>query len=479
MQNNPSIKKNYILNLAYQVLAVCVPIITTPYVSRILMADGIGAYSYTLSIATYFSMFAALGISTYGQLEISKHRDSCQQRSKLFFEIIAARLFMAALMLIIYALLSKPLGTYQILYRIMAIYIVADTIDISWFFQGLEEFRVIVLRSCVIKVLSTLCIFIFVKQKDDLALYALILQGSALTGNILLWPYLKNYLCRIDLHKIRFYRHWKDSLVYFIPTVATSVYTVLDKSMIGFFTKSSLQNGYYEQAHKIEQILLVFLTSLGTVTLPRLVYLWKNGDKNSLNKIMDRTISFILLISFPMMFGISAVADKLIPLFLGDGYEECIVLLRIFSVLLVIVGLDNIIGKQCLVATGRQKQFNIGVILGAIVNFMANLFLINRFGAKGAAVGSVVAEITILSTFIYFSKNIYDFSNLKYSFIKYGIAGAIMGIITWIVGTHLSVTVIGLLIQIIIGMIVYFLILTISKDPIINAVFVKIKQDRN
>lgn len=475
MEKTPSIKKNYILNLSYQILAICVPIITTPYVSRVLKADGIGAYSYTLSIATYFSMFAALGIATYGQLEISKHRDNLEQRSKLFFEIILARLLTSILILILYGILSRILGTYQTLYKIMAIYIIADAIDISWFFQGLEEFRVTVFRNCVIKVLSTACIFAFIKQKDDLVLYALILQGSTLIGNALLWPYLKKYLCPIALRKIRFYQHWKNSLVYFIPTIATSVYTVLDKSMIGFITKSSLQNGYYEQAHKIEQMLLVFLTSLGTVTLPRLVYLWKNGDKNSLNLIMSKTIDFILLISFPMMFGVSAIADKFIPLFLGDGYMECITMLRVFSVLLVVVGLDNIIGKQCLVATGRQKQFNIGVILGAAVNFVTNLILINVFGAKGAAIGSVIAECTILGSFIYFSRDIFSFSRLRFSFIRYAVIGTIMGIITWKVGTYLPTTIIGIVLQVFCGIVIYCIFLVLFKDPVVETIMSKIK----
>lgn len=476
MESKPSIKKNYILNLAYQIVAVCVPIITTPYVSRVLQPDGIGAYSYTLSITTYFSMFAALGIATYGQLEIAKHRDDKVLRSELFFEIMVARLLTTAVMLGLYRFSMPIFGTYPVLYRIMAIFIVAEAVDISWFFQGLEQFKVTVTRNFVIKLISTICIFTFIKSKDDLVLYAIILQGSTFLGNILLWPYLKEYLVKVNIHKMKFYRHWRESLIYFIPTVATSVYTVLDKSMIGLFTKSSLENGYYEQAHKIEQILLVFLTSLGTVTLPRLVYVWNQGDKRALNGIMSKTFNYILMVSFPMMFGICAVADKLIPLFLGDGYEPCISLLRVFSILLVVVGLDNIIGKQCLVATGRQNLFNRGVIAGAAVNFVTNIILIRRLGSLGAAYGSVIAECTILIVFIYYSKNVFKPSILINGCFRYATVGSIMGIVVWWIGKHVAISVTGIIIQIIVGVSLYFVLLILIKDPILKTVLVKLKK---
>ena len=145
--------------------------------------------------------------------------------------------------------------------------------------------------------------------------------------------------------------------------------------------------------------------------------------------------------------------------------------------LLVVVGLDNIIGKQCLVATGRQKQFNIGVILGAAVNFVSNLILINIFGAKGAAIGSVIAECTILSSFIYFSRDIFCFSRLRFSFMRYAIIGAIMGIITWKAGTYLPTTIIGILIQIFVGIVIYFVFLVLFKDPMIGTIISKIKQN--
>lgn len=460
----PSIKKNYLMNLSYQIVAILVPLVTTPYVSRILNADGIGAYSYTLSVTTYFSLFATLGVSTYGQLKIAKCRDNKVERSKTFWEIMIARLFTTSLVAVIYFILEPILGIYKNLYVLMAINLMAGAFDLSWFFQGLELFKLTVSRNFFIRLISTFCIFAFVKEKSDLVIYTFILQGSTLLGNILLWPYLKKYLCKVEFRSFVFVEHWKQSIIYFIPTIATSVYTILDKSMIGWLTNSAFQNGYYEQAHKIEQILVLVVTSLGTVTLPRMVYLIQDGNTKTYQKIMNSTLNFIFAISVPMCIGVLVIAPTLIPLFLGKGYEPCIKLLQVFSFLIIIVGLDNIIGKQCLMATNKQRQFNIGVIMGAVVNFFVNIILIPRLGAIGAAIGSVAAEFVILSLFIWFSKEMLDFKFIFRIFIRYLVTSIIMSLVVIIIGKVTNASIMMMAIQIFLGICVYILLLLLIRD---------------
>ncbi len=470
MKKAPSIKINYILNFSYQLLAIIVPVITTPYVSRILHADGIGAYSYTFSIATYCAMISALGLTTYGQLEAAKLRDNIHERSVLFWEISIARMILTVFAAFLYFWFGKFLSNNIVLYRIMLIYIIAEALDVSWFFQGLEMFKITVLRNIIVRLLSTICIFVYIREGNDLTLYAIILQASSLVGNILLWPSIFQFVKWCPIKQLVFYRHWKKSIIFFIPTIATSVYTVLDKSMIGLITKSSFENGYYEQAHKIEQIILVALTSLGTVTLPRLTYLWDKGDDSSVRRMLNKSTSFILVLSLPMMFGLIAIADRLIPLFLGIGYEPCILMLRIFSILLVVVGLDNTIGKQCLVARGYQRFFNRGVIAGACINFLANLILIPRFGGNGAAIGSVLAEVTILCIFLYYGRDVISVNSIVKGLLRYGFFGIVMEICTWMVGKILPMTVFGLIVQILVGGFVYLFLLFITKDPFFRTV---------
>lgn len=468
MKADSNIKKNYILNVLYQLLAIIIPIITTPYISRVLEPDGIGEYSYTLSIMSYFSMVAALGIATYGQLEIAKLRNQETERSTLFWEIVIAR-GIATIALLMGYFIAEPLFKANVLlYKVMCINLIACALDISWYFQGLEQFKLTVIRNACIKMICTVCIFLFVRKKEDLILYACILQGSSLLGNLLLWPYLRKSLVKVDLQSIKFYRHWRTSLMYFIPTVATSVYTVLDKSMIGIITKSSFENGYYEQAHKIEQIIIVVLTSFGTVTLPRIAYLWNEGNNTKIQSMINKTTMFVLLLAFPMMFGVIVTANRFIPIFLGAGYAPCVELLCIFSILIVVVGLDNTIGKQCLVATGRQRKFNLGVIAGACVNFVSNLVLIPIWGAKGAAIASVLAECIILFLFVIYSRDILDLLLLLKATIRYGLNGGLMGIACWSVGLLLPNSFIGLLVQVIVGVLVYLLVLIITKDPLLN-----------
>ena len=464
-----SIKKNYIYSLIYQLSLVIIPLITTPYISRVLNVDGIGIYSYTLSIVTYFSMFATLGVAVYGQLEIAACRDNKYQRSKTFWEIVIARSITSVIVIIVYFIYIIFNSKYKAMYLILLINIISTMIDISWYFQGIEKFKLTVTRNLIVKIVGTILIFGFVKKSTDLYKYALILQGTIALGNITLWQYIKKEVIKIPLKELKFYKHWKNSIIFFIPTVATSVYTVLDKSMIGWITGSEFQNGYYEQAHKIEQTLVTLITSLGVVTMPRVKYLLKNNNESQAHVIIDNAMEFIIFVSIPMMFGILIISDYLVPWFLGENYIECIPILKIFSVLMLIVGLDSTIGRQCLMAAGKQRQFNIGVICGAIINFILNMILIKKYNAIGAAIASVSAEFMILSIFMYYSKDLLNIKKMFKSILKYSIYSCIMSIIAIIItkiigGTYLQ----KMLITMVSAVVVYVEILFITKDDMIK-----------
>lgn len=464
-----SIKKNYVLNLAYQIMSIIMPFITTPYISRVLHADGIGAYSYTVSTITYIGIFASLGMTTYGQLEVAKARDDREQCSRLFWGILVTKCITTFVAILIYYVLTPILGLYHDIYRLMIIYLIAQMIDFTWFFQGFEEFGYIVIRNIAIKTIGTICIFLFVKHADDILLYTLIIQGTALLGNALLCPKLTKYLVKISFRDIKLLVHIQKSMVYFIPTIATSVYTLLDKSMIGWLTKSAFENGYYEQAHKIEQIVVVVVTSINVVTLPRIVYLYNEGLLEEAKLIIKKSIRYVLGISFPMCIGLSSVSGNLIPLFLGQGFEPCILLLRVFSVLIIIVGLSNLVSGQCLTATGRQKDANVCVIIGAFINFILNIFLIPKFGSMGAAVATVCAETIILFMFLYYCRNMINIVSILIVAIRYLIFSFIMGAFVFGIGqlciryNQLS----SLLMQIIIGGSIYLVLMILWKDELI------------
>ena len=473
-----SLKKNYIYNLLYQVLAIISPLITTPYISRVLGAEGIGEYSYGLSIATYFAIFGALGMTTYSQIEIAKNRDNLEKTKKLIAEVFVFKTVTLIICCLIYLIVALNSGQHRPILLVLMIYLFSQLNDVSWILQGLENFKELAIRNCFIKILSIICIFIFIKKAEDLYLYTILLQGSIFLGNFLVWPYIWKYInpksLKQNVEICSFMRHLKNSLVYFIPTIATTVYTVLDKSMIGWITGSDFQNGYYEQAHKIEQILLVLITSLGTVTLPRMSFLNNKNDKKEMNRIMEKTILMVLFLSLPMCIGLIGIADKLIPIFLGEEYIECITITKIFSFLIVIVGLDNIIGRQCLMATNNQKKFNIGVIVGAIVNIIMNLILIPYTGAIGAAISSVCAELIILILFIIFGKK-YLKINISKSFIKYIIATLLMFIVISVENSISQNMILCMIIQIVSGIGIYFLVLLILREHFLIEVIDNLK----
>lgn len=459
MKDN-SLKKNYLYNLIYQVFIIITPFITTPYVSRVLGASAIGEYSYGLSIATYFGIIGTLGITTYAQIAIGKNKNT-DNVSGVIGELFITKCITMIIAILFYLLILVLFMSNKKLFFVLLLYLLSQFNDVSWILQGLEQFKKLVFRNIITKIFSIVLIFILVKNSCDIYKYTMIMQGVLFIGNFLLWPYVWDYIkpshlknC-YNINNIKC--HLKNSIIFFVPTVATMVYTVLDKSMIGWITHSSLQNGYYEQAHKIEQIIVVIITSLGTVTLPRISYL------NSVNKISDiknliaKSIHFVLFLSIPMCFGLIAISNNLIPVFLGNGYDECIILLKIFSVLLIIVGLDNIIGRQCLMAMEKQKQYNVGVILGALVNVIINLLLIPKYGAIGAAISSVISEVIILFIFATFSMNY--LKNIKIGIvIKFFISSIIMFVLVSKIHFPQLSSVIELLFRIIIGGLVYFVI---------------------
>lgn len=450
-----SIKSNFLYNLIYQAFTIITPIITTPYISRVLSADGIGKYSYALSVATYFGIFGTLGITTYGQLEIAKRRDNENELHYIIKDVIMARIITMLISTSAYSVLVFKSTEYREMYMILLFYMLAQMNDVSYVFQGLEWFKKLAVRNFVIKLISILLIFICVHDRKDLYLYIFIIQGTIFIGNFCLWPYIWEYIKPSKKYRPILRTHWKNSMIYFIPTVATTVYTVLDKSMIGWITGSEFQNGYYEQAHKIVQILIAIITALGTVTLPRMVYLFENKKRADMRRIMDMTMKAILFMSIPMTFGLIAVADNLVPCFLGNGYEESIGLVKIFSFLIIIIGLDNTIGKQCLISTGKQKVFNNGVIIGAMLNLCMNLILIPRLGATGAAISSVCAELLILCIFIYNSKEYLYIKQLISSIITYTLLSFLMATVVWIIGLKLEQSILTLIFQMIVGISIY------------------------
>lgn len=421
-----SIKKNYALNLFQQILNLLTPLITTPYISRVLGAEGIGIYSYTNSIVFYFTLFATLGTVTYGQREISYVQDNREKRSEVFWNTEIRCVITTTCCLIAYIFFVLIQKQNRLIYIILAISIIDVALNVSWVFTGMEEFGKIVKRNVIVKIISIAFIFIFVRSANDLALYVLGMTLVMTVGHLSLWPFLPQIINRPQWKKIHPFKDFSVVLSLFIPTIAISIYTVLDKTMIGIITGNAAENGFYDQAIKISRIALTVVTALGVVMVPRIGFLFEKKDILLIRQYMYRSYRFVWLLGIPLCFGIVGIASNFVPWFFGPGFDPVVPILCTLSFLILTIGISNVTGIQYLIPTKRQNTFTKTVLLGALINFLLNLLLISDYGAIGAAIASVSAEgfIAIIQLIIV-RKELSFFTIIKQS-VKYFIAGLLM-----------------------------------------------------
>ncbi|MBQ7345375.1 MAG: flippase [Oscillospiraceae bacterium] len=390
-----SIRKNFLYNTAYQLLLIVLPLITTPYVSRVLGAEGVGVYSYTYTVANYFMLIAMLGVKNYGNRSIAAVRDDPDQLSRTFWEIYWLQLLCSLVALVAYltfALLLEPQNRQILL--IQSIYVFTGMLDISWLFFGLEKFKLTVVRNIAVKLLTLAAIFLLVRTEADLWRYALILALGTLISQSYLWLYVRRFVAWSKPSLSRILHHLPGELVLFIPVVAVSLYKMMDKIMLRQMS-SFVQVGFYESSEKILNIPTGIITALGTVMLPRMSNLAAKAKQSQSLQYIRTSMSFAMFLACGMAFGIAGIAPILVPVFLGEGYAYCIDLLQILSPTVLFLAWANVIRTQYLIPQHHDRSYIISVILGALVNLVVNALLIPRMAANGAAIGTVCAEAAV------------------------------------------------------------------------------------
>ena len=463
-----SIKKNILLSTLYQVLILIIPFITAPYISRVIGVEGVGIYSYTLSIQTYFSMFAALGTVTYGTREIARVRKDKSKVSKLFWEIELLTIITSFICLILWVILIGLSKNYRIYFLILTLNLFNTMFDISWLYSGLEEFKYTILKNALFKILGVILLFIFIKSPKDLNLYILIMSLTTLLGTMTMWLYLPKFIEKVNFKELKILPHFKQTLIYFVPTIATSVYTVLDKTLIGAITNNASENGYYEQATKIINMTKALtFTSLNMVLGSRISYLFAEKKIDEVKKRINTSLNYILFFGCGMMFGLIGISDNFIPLFFGKGYDKVILLTRLMSPLLIIIGISNCMGSQYYTPAGLKSKSSKFIIVGSIINLVLNLILIPRYWSLGAIIATIIAELTITILYI---KNSNDFTSFKMIFKiswKKIISGIIMLILVMTINLLKLSKILKIIIQVPIGFLIYLVVLYIMKDSFI------------
>lgn len=468
--------KNYAYNLSYQILLVLAPLITTPYVSRVLQADGVGTYSYTQGIAAAFTLFAALGANIYGQREVACKQDDVEARSRLFWELFFFRLLTTFAVVMAYLVFCFLYDDYRVYLLINTMIIVSTALDLSWFFQGMEDFKAVAIRNVIIKIFTIVGIFLFVKNYEDLWVYVLINAISGVVGGLALFPSLRKVVAKVDFSTIHIGRHLKGCLEFFVPLVATQIYSQLDTVMLGAILNDPFENGYYSQSRKIIQILLLVATSLNTVMMSRVSKLCADRDFSKAKETMSESFKVILLVTTPLMVGTLLVSDNLTDWFFGPGYEKVAFLIKLSVPLLFLMAIGNFVGNQYLIPTNQQNTMTKIYIMAAIVNVALNSVMILLFASVGAMLASIAAEAVSCGLQVaLLIRSSYSFNMLEGSW-RYAISALVMGFAIVIVQISFGLTgVTETCLELGTGVLVYSVSLLAFKDPMALALLRRLR----
>lgn len=401
-----SIFRNYIFDMIYSMSNLLIPLITAPYVSRILEAEGVGKVSYAQNIVTYFIVFAALGIPNYGVREIARNKGNRSKESKTFFEILTINLISTCVVSILYYLCILNLEYFaqnRLLYCTLGITLLLNAFNIDWFYRGIEEFKYITIRGCIIKIFSVVFIFIFVNDKADLYIYALITTLATSINYIINVIHVRKCILKTK-EKLQLIRHLKMVVVLFATVMAVELYTLLDTTMVGYICGEKYV-GYYSNAMKLSKIMAVTISSLGTVLLPRLSVYHSENKIDDISKLASKAVEYILFISIPCAVGMTLVSEDFVFVMFGETFEPAGLTMKILAWLVPVLSIGNIYGTQLLMAIGQERKLMYTVFLGAAINIAMNAFLIPNYQQNGASIASVVAELVVMSAQISIAKN--------------------------------------------------------------------------
>ncbi|OUP73236.1 flippase [Erysipelatoclostridium sp. An173] len=454
-----SIKKNFIYNSIYQIMIMFIPLITTPYISRVLGASGIGTYSYAYSIANYYVLFIMLGLNNYGNRSIAKVRDEKIELEKTFWSIYSMQFVLGIFFNIIYLLYCFIFSANSHVSLAVSFYVISACFDVNWFFFGLEKFKLTVIRNTIIKILTTICIFLFVKESTDIIIYCLIMTIGLLASQLALWPYI--------LRNINFYKptikeiivHIKPNLFLFLTVIAVSLFKIMDKVMLGIMTTTT-EVGYYESAERIIAIPTALITSLGTVMLPRMTNMINNNKQDK--KLIYWSMLFAMFISTSMCFGIMGVSKEFVPLFYGNGFEKCIDLFIILLPTCIFMAFANVIRTQYLLPHQMDKDYVISAFLGAGVNLTVNWIFIPLYGCMGAAIGTFFAEAIVCLYQAYAVRKYLPIKKYFYKSLYFIFAGLFMFLIIFNIDVGNMTIFVELFIKILIGIVLYFIVLILQ-----------------
>ena len=468
-----ALSQNVFYNMLYQIIATVLPIITTPFVARTLGLHSNGIHSFTESIVTYFVIVGSLGTSLHGIRKIAYVSDNKELLPKATMEIIVLKLFLMLATLAVYIPTLCFGNELSYIYRIQIITIVANGIDISWFYQGVEDFKKVTIRNLLIKVIFIAALFLFIRKPSDLKLYVFFIAISSLLGNLVMFYYLPKYIDIRTVKKIKPFSHVKPCVMLFIPQAMNYIYALLDRSMLGWMTNTD-NVSIYDQAQRLIRMVTAILQSVGYAMMARVANLTASNDKEGIKEYIGKSFNFNLFLAFPAVFGVLAVADDFIPFFLGSEYLGVVPTLKILSVLMLTMSINSILGVQLLMPMGKEKIYTLSTTVGAVVNVAINIILIPKFGIIAACISSIVAEMAVLLISYWNVKDMINIRNILKDNVWVILASVIMYFVVRLVALIDVSVVLKLILELMAGGGIYFIMMLITKNQILKIILEKV-----
>lgn len=466
-----NLKRNIFYQIVYEILVFILPLITSPYISRVLGANNLGVYSFSYSVAYYFQLMAMLGIKYYGTRSIASVRDNKTQINEVFSSVFALHAFVALIVIVFYFLYCFFIvREYRVIAIIQSLNVIAAFFDINWLFFGLEKFKITVSRNIVIKILTTCCIFIFVKDKDDLWKYTLIMSTGLAASQSVVWIFVSKYVKFTKVKISDIFVHLKPMVVLFIPIIAVSVLKYMDEIMLGILSTDS-EVGYYDNAYKIVNIPSALIIAIGTVMLPRISNLMNNGLKEKSEQYAKLSYKYLMCLSIGMSFGLVAVSNTFSVVFWGEEFARCQPIIEMLSLAIPFTAYSNITRTQYLMPNSKDKIYMHSTIAGMMINFILNTFLVYKFKSVGVSISTFVSELVImLYQIIAINKENNQWKYIK-SFLWFYVPGIVMFLCIKSIFNNNPYNVFLLLLQILTGIFIYvslsILILFLTRDELI------------
>ncbi len=457
---NESLRLNLIFNIIYQVIVVLSPLIITPKLARIFGAEYLGIRSFTFSIVYYFAVFGVLGLDMFGQRQIAIEKNDFERRSKTFWTIFTTRfilMFISTSLFVAYFMLFSSSEFERFVYICWLLYLIREMINPIWFLQGIEKYRILSILNIFSQIVYVAFTFIFINSKELLPLYVVFYAGIPLAISLCYFPIVFKYVKYVKPQKQEMIKSIKSSLVYFVPTIATAIYSMIDKTMLGFFDVTKVSTGLYESAEKLVKVALAFSTASFTIIRTKMSNLYSKNDKPVYDRYCELFISVSMLLCWPIMFGIIGISKDFVPVFFGDGFDEVVGLSYIFSAVIPCLTISGLLQAIYIFPYGLQKTMDLYYVVIVLINIALNGVLIYFFDAVGAIIASITAELILATILLIKARKEIRIKKIFVSSIKYIISAGVMLTVMLLLSAYIDIPMIWkVVLEFFVGVIVYF-----------------------